>query len=62
MEKTDSEVRDAVLLAGGIALVAFGAGLILRTRPSARPCWGASLRWDRSAAASVEFCRMWSVT
>jgi hypothetical protein len=28
-ESTNSEVRDAVLLAGGIALVAFGAGLIL---------------------------------
>jgi hypothetical protein len=28
-ETTNSEVRDAVLLAGGIALVAFGAGLIL---------------------------------
>jgi hypothetical protein len=28
-ENTNSEVRDAVLLAGGIALVAFGAGLIL---------------------------------
>jgi len=29
MENTNSDVRDAVLLAGGIALVAFGAGLIL---------------------------------
>jgi hypothetical protein len=28
-ENSNSEVRDAVLLAGGIALVAFGAGLIL---------------------------------
>ncbi len=28
-ENTNSDVRDAVLLAGGIALVAFGAGLIL---------------------------------
>jgi hypothetical protein len=28
-ENTNLEVRDAVLLAGGIALVAFGAGLIL---------------------------------
>ena len=28
-ENTNTEVRDAVLLAGGIALVAFGAGLIL---------------------------------
>jgi hypothetical protein len=29
MENTNTDVRDAVLLAGGIALVAFGAGLIL---------------------------------
>jgi hypothetical protein len=28
-ENTNTDVRDAVLLAGGIALVAFGAGLIL---------------------------------
>jgi hypothetical protein len=28
-ENTDTDVRDAVLLAGGIALVAFGTGLIL---------------------------------
>jgi hypothetical protein len=28
-ENTNSEVRDAVLLAGGIALVVFGAGIIL---------------------------------
>ena len=28
-ENTNSDVRDAVLLAGGIALVAFGTGLIL---------------------------------
>ncbi|HLN32528.1 MAG TPA: hypothetical protein VK395_32670 [Gemmataceae bacterium] len=28
-ENTDSDVRDAVLLAGGIALAVFGAGLIL---------------------------------
>jgi len=28
-EHTNSDVRDAVLLAGGIALAVFGAGLIL---------------------------------
>jgi hypothetical protein len=28
-ENTNSDVRDAVLLAGGVALVAFGVGLIL---------------------------------
>jgi hypothetical protein len=28
-DNTNTEVRDAVLLAGGIALVVFGAGIIL---------------------------------
>ena len=28
-DNTNSEVRDGVLLAGGVALVVFGAGLIL---------------------------------
>jgi hypothetical protein len=28
-DNTNAEVRDAVLLAGGIALVVFGAGIIL---------------------------------
>ena len=28
-DNTNSEVRDAVLLAGGVALVVFGAGLVL---------------------------------
>ncbi len=42
-ENSNSDVRDAVLLAGGIALVAFGAGLILAHPAVRRTLLGSAL-------------------
>ena len=61
-ENTNSEVRDAVLLAGGIALVAFGAGLILAHPAVRHTLLGGVAPLGSLAAASVEFCRTSSVT
>ena len=60
-DNTNSEVRDAVLLAGGFALVVFGAGLMLAHPAIRRTLLGALLRSVRSAAASAGSCRTSSV-
>ena len=61
-ENTNSEVRDAVFLAGGIALVAFGAGLILahpaiRQHPAGRrrsaQFAGRRLRWGSAGCRAL---------